>query len=47
MTETKQIKLEDLKSGSLVQGLTPSGAAKVVNIEWFGDQQHDTIGKIG
>jgi hypothetical protein len=38
MTETKQTKLEDLKAGASVQGLTPSGAAKVVNIEWFGDQ---------
>ena len=38
MTETKAATLEDLKAGTSVQGLTPSGAAKVVNIEWFGDQ---------
>ena len=38
MTETKAATLEDLKAGASVQGLTPSGAAKVVNIEWFGDQ---------
>ena len=38
MTETKVTKLEDLKAGASVEGLTPSGAAKIVNIEWFGDQ---------
>ncbi len=38
MTETKQATIEDLKAGASVQGLTPSGAAKVVNIEWYGDQ---------
>ncbi len=38
MTETKMATLEDLKAGASVQGLTPSGIAKVVNIEWFGDQ---------
>ena len=31
-------KLEDLKPGASVEGLTPTGAAKVVNVEWFGDQ---------
>ncbi|MBT4892460.1 MAG: DUF3883 domain-containing protein [Gammaproteobacteria bacterium] len=31
-------KLEELKAGASVEGLTPSGAAKVVNVEWFGDQ---------
>jgi len=38
MTEAKAATLEDLKAGASVQGLTPSGAAKIVNIEWFGDQ---------
>ncbi len=38
MTEAKAATLEDLKAGASVQGLTPSGTAKVVNIEWFGDQ---------
>ena len=38
MTDTKSATLEDLKAGASVQGLTPSGTAKVVNIEWFGDQ---------
>jgi hypothetical protein len=27
-----------LKVGASVQGLTLSGAAKIINIEWFGDQ---------
>ena len=38
MAETEAAKLEDLKAGASVEGLTPSGAAKIVNIEWFGDQ---------
>jgi superfamily II DNA or RNA helicase len=38
LTETKPTRLEDLKAGASVEGLTASGAAKVVNIEWFGDQ---------
>ncbi|MPY75151.1 MAG: hypothetical protein GEU87_12905 [Alphaproteobacteria bacterium] len=31
-------KLEELRAGSFIKGLAPSGAAKVVHIEWFGDQ---------
>jgi SNF2 family DNA or RNA helicase len=32
-------RLEDLKSGARIQGLAPGGgAAKVVNVEWFGSQ---------
>jgi SNF2 family DNA or RNA helicase len=32
-------RLEDLKSGARIQGLAPGGgAARVVNVEWFGDQ---------
>ncbi|MCH8148002.1 MAG: DEAD/DEAH box helicase [Planctomycetes bacterium] len=31
-------KLENLKAGTTVKGLSPSGLAKVVQIEWFGDQ---------
>ena len=38
MTEGKQAKLEDLKSGAAIEGLTPAGSAKIVNVEWFGDQ---------
>jgi len=38
MSETGSPKLEDLKPGASIEGLTPSGPAKVVNIEWFGDQ---------
>lgn len=38
MSDTNAAKLEDLKAGASVQGLTPSGTAKVVNVEWFGDQ---------
>jgi hypothetical protein len=30
--------LEDLKAGASLNGLAPSGAAKVVQVEWFGDQ---------
>ena len=30
--------MEDLKAGASVEGLTPNGAAKVVSVEWFGDQ---------
>ena len=36
MTENNTTKLEDLKPGSSVQGLTPTGAVKIINIEWFG-----------
>ena len=38
MAEAKAAKLEDLKSGASVEGLTPAGSAKIVNVEWFGDQ---------
>ena len=38
MAEGKSATLEDLKAGASVQGLTPTGTAKVVNIEWYGDQ---------
>src|SRR5210317_657130 len=31
-------KLEELKAGTSVEGLTPAGAVKVVNVEWFGEQ---------
>ncbi len=30
--------LEDLKAATTVRGLSPSGPAKVVHVEWFGDQ---------
>lgn len=30
--------LEDLKAGASIRGLVPDGLAKVVQVEWFGDQ---------
>ncbi len=30
--------LEDLKAGASVRGLTPDGVAKIVQVEWLGDQ---------
>jgi len=38
MSKAAPPRLEDLKAGASVEGLTPSGPAKVVNVEWFGDQ---------
>ena len=45
-------RLEEVKSGSTVKGLAPGGAAKVVQIEWYGDQAakitfEDSSGRIG
>ena len=37
MVESKMARLEDLKSGALIEGLTTAGNAKIVNVEWFGD----------
>lgn len=31
-------KLDELKAGTTVKGLSPIGFAKVVQVEWFGDQ---------
>ena len=30
--------LEDLRAGAFVGGLTPGGAAGVIDTEWFGDR---------
>ncbi len=30
--------LEDLKAGTTVRGLSPSGLAKVVHVDWIGTQ---------
>jgi len=30
--------LEQLQAGTLINGLVPNGVAKVVNVEWYGDQ---------
>ena len=30
--------LENLKAGASVKGLSPAGTAKIIQIEWFGDQ---------
>ena len=30
--------LEDLQAGAFIRGLAPEGSAKVIHIEWFGDQ---------
>lgn len=38
MSETGTAKLEDLKPGSSVEGLSPSGPARIVTVEWIGDQ---------
>ncbi|ADM09271.1 possible ATP-dependent RNA helicase [Parvularcula bermudensis HTCC2503] len=38
MSEAQKARLEDLKSGALIEGLSTSGNAKIVNVEWFGDQ---------
>jgi superfamily II DNA or RNA helicase len=35
---TAMARLEDLKAGASVRGLAPGGLAKVVQLEWFGDQ---------
>ena len=34
---------EDLRAGALVSGLAPGGAAKVIHVEWFGDQAAKVI----
>ena len=38
MSGPSNARLEDLKPGALIEGLMTSGSAKVVNVEWFGDQ---------
>jgi superfamily II DNA or RNA helicase len=38
LTDVRTAKLEDLKEGASVEGLSPSGIARVVKSEWFGDQ---------
>jgi len=38
MAVSNATKLESLKAGASVEGLTPAGTAKIVNVEWFGDQ---------
>lgn len=45
-------RLEELKHGSAVKGLSTGGIAKVVQIEWFGDQAakltyEDNTGRVG
>lgn len=30
--------LEELKAGTMVEGLSTTGSSKIVNVEWFGDQ---------
>ena len=51
MSETGPARLEDLKAGACVRGLTPSGTARIVRAEWFGEQMvkvvfEDTHGKV-
>ncbi len=43
MTKTKATRLEDLKAGASVEGLIASGAVKIVNVEWVGDQAMTVI----
>lgn len=38
MTDGKSATLEDLKAGASIKGLTPTGAVRVVNIAWYGNQ---------
>ena len=38
MSGPSNARLEDLKPGAMIEGLMTSGSAKVVNVEWFGDQ---------
>ncbi len=30
--------LENLRAGALITGIAPGGAAKVVHVEWFGEE---------
>jgi superfamily II DNA or RNA helicase len=44
--------LEELKAGAYIKGLSPVGMAKVVSLEWFGDQSvkvtfEDSAGRVG
>ena len=32
------IRLEEMKAGTVVRGITPEGFAKVVGVDWYGDQ---------
>ena len=46
------VRLEELKHGSTVKGLASGGTAKVVQVEWFGDQAakityEDNAGRVG
>ena len=43
MTDGNSATLEDMKAGALVQGLMLTGAIKVVNIEWYGDQAVNVV----
>lgn len=43
MTQSNSATLEDLKAGASVQGLTPTGAARIINIEWYGDQAINVV----
>jgi superfamily II DNA or RNA helicase len=38
MNQSESTKLEDLKAGASIEGLTPAGHARIVSVEWFGDQ---------
>ena len=45
-------RLEALRAGAFIGGLAPNGAAKVVHVEWFGDQvvkvtYEDAAGAVG
>ena len=31
-------RLEEVKTGAVLRGITPEGLAKVVGVEWYGDQ---------
>ncbi|MCG7937520.1 MAG: hypothetical protein N0C88_01505 [Candidatus Thiodiazotropha lotti] len=38
MNDIDGMKLEQLKEGASVEGLSPIGSSKVIKVEWFGDQ---------
>jgi hypothetical protein len=31
-------RLEDVRDGVSIRGITPEGVAKVISVEWYGDQ---------
>lgn len=40
-------RLEDVKAGTLVEGITPSGAVEIASVEWYGDAAIQVIYRDG